>query len=389
MRRSIIISTAIMFLVWAAAVNAQQLLLKQEYVNQFPSVDRLKAEEKGTDDVDTYARFVASLEVLNDMMVHELVTAPNGSVYNMPPAADRVHDWYRNAITKNIIDSPEPPSRDPRYRPLRDKYEKDPAFADSLLQRYFTPQFRTDYYAWTRKPMPATTAVRANAPIVVASNDPSIVRAKAAKVDLGVFAGSIHLGEPLRLPRCPYTKNFIGLPELGDIEQDCEDVSPPMDGMAADAINTLTQMLPAGKPVKPGDLPDPNVRFIRLVDDHCPSWMDGNAASVRISSNGVERVVFNTKGRVVQSKVAEELMAKYGVAHYSNEGMITPDVGNAFKVTNMDWVLPGLRVEYKVIEPDENGRVKVDGNGYVRIETEAGYQARIAAEKKAAPKKVL
>ena len=106
------------------------------------------------------------------------------------------------------------------------------------------------------------------------------------------------------------------------------------------------------------------------------------ALSVRISPNGIERVVFSTKGRVVQSRVADDLMAKYGTAHFSNEGTITPDVGNAFKVTNMDWVLPGLHVEYKVLETDENGRVKVDGEGYVRIETEAAYQARITAEKK-------
>jgi len=384
-----IICSAVLLLILSTSLRAQALLLNQNYVNQFPSVDRLKAEEKGTDAVDSYARFVAALEVINDIMIHDLVTAPNGGTYNMPPAADRVHDWYRNAITKNIIDSPEPPSKDPRYRPLRDKYENDPAFADSLLQRYFNPQFRTDYYAWTRKPMPATTAVKANAPTAVVSNDPSIAKAKAAKVDLGVFAGSIHLGEQLRLPRCPYETSLLGFPQLGDITQDCEDVPPPAEGMAADAINAVTQMLPAGKPPKPGEGPDVNVRYIRLVDDHCPSWMDGNAAAVRISANGIERVIFNTKGRVVQSKVAEELLAKYGTAHYSNEGTITPDVGNAFKVTNMDWVLPGLRVEYKVIEPDENGRVKVDGTGYVRIETETAYQARIASEKKAAPKKVL
>ena len=275
MRHLSIILTAVFVLVSSAVINGQALLLNQSYVNQFPSVDRLKAEEKGSDEVDSYARFVAALEVINDIMIHDLVTAPNGGTYNMPPAADRVHDWYRNAITKNIIDSPEPPSKDPRYRQLRDKYEKDPAFADSLLQRYFTPQFRSDYYAWTRKPMPATAAVRSNAPTAPASNDPSIAKAKAAKVDLGVFAGSIRLGEPLRLPRCPYSKNFIGLPELGDIVQDCEDVPPPMDGAAADAVNMLTAMLPAGPPPKPGAGPDPNIRYIRLVDDHCPSWMDG------------------------------------------------------------------------------------------------------------------
>lgn len=373
--------------VYVATINAQTLLLNQNYVNQFPSVDRLKAEEKGTDEVDSYARFVAALEVISDIMIHDLVTAPNGGVYNMPPAADRVHDWYSNAITKNIIDSPEPPSRDPRYRVLRDKYEKDPAFLDSLLQRYFTPQFRSDYYAWTRKPMPAGAAVKANAPTAVASNDPSIIKAKAAKVDLSLFANAIRIGEPLRLPRCPYEKSFLGIDQLGDITQDCEDVPPPMTGMAADAVNILTQMLPAGPPPKPGEGPDPNIRRIVLIEDHRPTWMSGDGALVRLSASGIERVVFGTKGRAVQNRVAEDLKAKYGVAHFSNEGTITPDQGNAFKVTNMDWVLPGLRVEYKVIEVDENGRVHVDGDGYVRIETEAAYQARIAGEKKQEQKK--
>src|SRR6476659_10942691 len=108
-----IIFAAIFVLISTPGLRAQALLLNQNYVNQFPSVDRLKAEEKGTDAVDSYARFVAALDVLNALMLHDLVTAPNGGTYNMPPAADRVHDWYRNAITKNIIDSPEPPSKDP------------------------------------------------------------------------------------------------------------------------------------------------------------------------------------------------------------------------------------------------------------------------------------
>ena len=220
--------------------------------------------------------FVASLDVLNDMMVHDLVTAPNGGTYNMPPAADRVHEWYRVAITNNVIDSPEPQAKDPRYRTLRDKYEKDPAFTDSLLQRYFTPQFRSDYYAWTRKAMPATSAVKASAPTAVSSNDPSIVKAKAAKIDLSLFAGAIKFGDPLRLPRCPYEKNFVGIDALGDITQDCEDVAPPLSGVAADAANMLIQILPAGPPLKPGDAPDPNIRLIRLVENHCPSWMSGN-----------------------------------------------------------------------------------------------------------------
>lgn len=386
MRRSIIVVPAIVLLC-TCVIFGQQMLLNQTYVNQFPTVERLRSEEKGTDEVDSYARFVAALEVINDFMVQDLLKAPNGSMYQMPPTADKIHDQYRNAITKNIIDSPAPPSKDPRYRPLRDKYESDPAFADSLLQRYFTPQFRTDYYAWTRKPMPAATAVKANAPTVVASTDPSIAKAKAAKIDLSLFAGAIRIGDPLRLPRCPYKTNMFGIPELDYLTQDCEDIPVGDVGNAKAAIDILATILPAPPPGKPAPTPDPNVTSVGLIEEHRPTWMSGETVGIRTSPNGIERVVIITQGRDVEKKVAEELVGKYGPASYVTESTITPQVGNAFKVSNMDWLLPGLRIEYKVIEADDNGKVKLDDPGYVRIETETAYQARIAAQKKEEQKK--
>ena len=146
---------AIILVMWlcCACVSAQKLLLNQAYLNEFPTVERVRADMKGSDEVDSYARFMASLDVLNDFMIRDLLRAPNGGMYSMPPAADKVHDRYRVAITKLTIDSPEPPTKDPRYRPLRDKYEGDPAFVDSLLLKFFTPQFRSDYYSWTGKPL--------------------------------------------------------------------------------------------------------------------------------------------------------------------------------------------------------------------------------------------
>ena len=386
------IFSAFVILSCAVALRAQTLLLNQNYVNQFPTVERLKAEEKGTDDVDSYARFVAALDMLNDMMVHDLVKAPNGSMYSMPPAADRVHEWYRVAISKNTFESTEPAAKDPRYRQLRDKYENDPAFTDSLLQRYFTPQFRTDYYAWTRKPMPATTAVNANAPKAVVSNDPSIAKAKAGKVDLGLFANTIRIGEILRLPRCPYTTGFAGIPEIGEITQDCEDVTPPMSGAAADAVNSVTSMLigmmGASSTSSKTTAPDPNIHFIVLLEDHSLSWMNSNRAIVHLAPNGtIDRVVILTKGREVQKRVTDDLVSKYGMEHFSEEGTVTPKQGNTVKLTNSDWILPGLMVEYKALAIDENGNVQLDGQGYVRIETETAYKERVADEKKAAAKK--
>lgn len=389
MRHSNVIYAVLIVLLCGTCVNAQKLLLNQAYLNEFPAVERVRAEMKGSDEVDSEARFMAALDVLNNFMIRDLLRAPNGGMFNMPPAADKIHDRYRVAITKLVIDSPEPPSKDPRFRPLRDKYERDPAFADSLLQKFFTPQFRSDYYAWTGKPMPASSvAVKAGG--TATAPDPSIAKAKAAKVDLSLFAGSIHFGDPLRLPRCPYVKGLLDVPQLGTITQDCENIEPP-SALMNSATDMITSMLPNSDSAKPAPTPDPNLRYIILVEDHQPSWMDvGGHVGVRLNDGGgVERVFMLTRGRAVENRVAEDLKAKYGVATYTEDGTITPDVGNAFKVHNRTWVLPGLHIEYQVIGMDKDGHVQIDGPGYIWIETEAAYARRMADEEKKKKKGVL
>ena len=151
----------VILLVIAQAANAQPMLRDQRYLNEFPTVERIKAEVKGSDNIDTYARFVAAVYVINWIMINDLRRAPNGGYYDMPPVADRVHDKYRIALTYYEIDRPEPPVRDPRYRPLRTKYEDDPAFIDWVLLKFFSPKFRSDYYAWTGKQIPPAATVRA------------------------------------------------------------------------------------------------------------------------------------------------------------------------------------------------------------------------------------
>jgi len=372
MRDLRIISIAILLFFTASGLNAQKLLLNQDYLDQFPSIERVRTAEKGTDEVDSYARFMAALDVINDMMLRDLLQAPNGGYYNMPPDADRVHARYGNAITKFTIDSPEPPSKDPRYRPLRDKYEADPAFRDSLLQTFFTPQFRTDYYAWTRKPMPAGAATRpASAP---ATPDADIAKATAAKVDVTLFGKAIKMGSPLGLPRCTY-EDMLGVPVIKG-EVDCIDVQPPATGLAGILFGSI---ISAGSQTAT----DPDVKYVHLAFAHRPTWMSGDGVWVRLNGNGgLERVVITTQGRDVEAKAAEELKGKYGTSVFSQEGTITPDVGNAFKVHDLDWALPGLHVEYRVINADDNGRVEINGTGYVRVETASAYATRTASEKK-------
>jgi hypothetical protein len=158
MRCSTVVYAVVIVVASAVALPAQRMLLDQRYLNEFPTVERIKAEMKGSDEVETYALVVAAVSVINQFMINDLARAPNGGMYTMPPAADRVHDRYRVALTYYEIDNPDPIRKDARYRSLRDKYENDPAFADWLLQRFFSPQFRADYYAWTRKPVPPQSA---------------------------------------------------------------------------------------------------------------------------------------------------------------------------------------------------------------------------------------
>ena len=379
MKQTRIVSPVFLLFLLVTAITAQKHLLNQAYLNQFPTTDRVLAETKGADPIDTHARYLAALTVINNFLLHDLLRERHGGYHLIPPAAQRVQQRYANEMSRLEIDSPEPPSRDPRFRPLRDKYIDDPAFTDFLLQRFFTPQFRADYYAWTGRPMPATVVTAGPAS---ASVDPSIAKAKAAKVDISLFAGSIRFGDTLNLLPCPHRKDILGMPIRSANAPDCLDTMTLSGTIAetVDLINVITNTTPAP--------PDPDVHSIYLSPAHRPSWMSGEVVSARTYQGGIVRVVITTKGRSVETRVREELIAKYGTGYISSIGIVTPDSGNEFKVRNLDWFLPGLHVYYQVLNPDEDGRVKIDGPGFVRIETESAYQRRTAEEKKV-PKRVL
>jgi hypothetical protein len=398
MNRTRPLSIAFVILTTAAAFNAQKMLLNAAYLNEFPTIQRVRAETKGSDDVDSYAKYMAALTVINNFLIRDLLTAQNGGVYDMPPAAERVQSRYSNELTRLEIDAPEPPSRDPRYPALRDKYEKDPAFRDMLLLKMFSTQFRAEYYAWTRKPIPAnTTAVKTaggpsagsgggdgrkgSGPAANGGGD-SMAKAKAANVDISLFAGAIRMGGPLNLAACPYRNNFLGVPMRDENAPDCLDTQPVAGEVAA-----LTELIGAITNTKM-TAPDPDVHMIYLTEEHRPSWMSGAAVYLRTQQGSVVRVVITTQSKDVSKRVEAELAAKYGKIYIVHPSEVTPDNGNKFTIRNLEWSLPGLHVEYSVLDPDENGRVKINGTGFVRIETEAAYQSRKAAENKPA-KRVL
>jgi hypothetical protein len=346
----------------AVSSGQSQLLTNPATLSQFPSVDRVRAATLGTDDVDSHARFIAALYRINDIIIRDLVTAPNGGVYDVPPAADAVHGRYSREITRNSIDAVPPAGRDPRFRALEDKYEKDPAFFDGLLTQLFSPKFRVDYYAWVRRPVPALTSGLGGA-TRAASLDPSIAKAKTFKMDTSVFG--MELGQPLSLPAC-----------TAGLFKNAADPTCVNDPNAATG-NPLVDLLMGtiGLAQQPNAKKDPlsHEFTISLDADHCPSWVvPGCQATALVYEGQLVAVAVSTNGRKVENSVNSELRAKYGPPNLTRDGRITPDAGNAFDVHEPIWLGRGIRVEYQVVVHNED--VGVDTRvGWVRIMTETAY----------------
>jgi hypothetical protein len=326
---------------------------------------------------------MAALWRINDLIKEDLRKAPNGGYYDMPSAAQAVQYRYSRAITRYSIDEVPPAGRDPRFSQLETKYEKDPTFFDGLLTQFFSPKFRTDYYAWIRKPVPAQTAAvagsvgaKGNAAV---SSDPSIAKAKAMKVDLTLFAGSITLGDQFTYPTCPpFEIGIFGAVPPADITSACDatdrKLSVPLPGLA----NILEGL--------DGGPSDPHFRSIELPASAIPRWVLGSMVWVRLDDGGrIVSVTFSTQGLTVQKSASDDLMAKYGKAHFSQGGTFKTDGGREFKYEDRDWILPGVHVEYEALVKDENDRASVDGSGRVRVETSAEYSRRKAEDDK--PKK--
>ncbi len=355
-KRSRIPVLVVLMLVFAATLLAQSpLITNPSYLSQFPSVEKVRMATKGNDDVDSYARFMAALWRINDMIKEDLVKAPNGGYYDMPPAAQTVQYRYSGAITRYSIDEVPPAGRDPRFRPLETKYEKDAAFFDGLLTQFFSPKFRIDYYAWIRKPVPAQTAATA-----ALGNKGAAVGTSTAKAsESHMTVVGLKFGEAVVLPKCPTFSMMAENCVYGGSEM----VESVLKGIGID-LDTST----------------PNV--VTLGTDNCPSWVTGCSAYISIHDGRLDGITLLTNGRNSVNAVTRDLTAKFGKPTRTKAGIITPDTGNPFNVNEPEWDLPGLRVRYEVVRRDEGdeGRIHTD-QGVVRIMTDAEFLRQVKATK--------
>jgi hypothetical protein len=73
-------------------------------------------------------------------------------------------------------------------------------------------------------------------------------------------------------------------------------------------------------------------------------------------------------------ETAKQLLAKYGKPTAQQNQAVQNNYGNTIQVTQLFWELPGLHVEYSPL-------IAQTQRGMLRIETETGYQIRLAAQK--------
>ena len=190
--------------------------------------------------------------------------------------------------------------------------------------------------------------------------DPSIARARAAKVDTTVFG--LQLGDPLKLPQCGGGGLFGALTQTKVTCVAGDDVV----GFAVALIAEAT-----------GDAQLGELVHISLPADRCPAWMSGCTAIGVIENGRLMAISAVTDGPGVEQAAAKELRAKYGTRVTAQQRIITPDSGAAkFDVWDLSWDFDGLHVQYLPVYAN----VK---QGLLRIETDPIYQKRMAAEKEA------
>lgn len=370
------------------------------YVSQFPSIERVKAEIKGTDALDTAARQMGAFWQLKTIV--EQLSGFRRYRNQLTPDEARMIGLY--AFGRDEAARP--------YTTFPDKgtvntkgsfYTYDEGFREELFARFLSPQVRALWAQTegnTNKTVAASKQAReqkearegglvVNRPVAPAAitttavgpADPSIAKATAARVDTTVVG--LQLGEPLRLPEC----NPLGFDSIVDAATDTVTVRVTCVMVGLKLLEGLNVESLLGIEIDRSGVAD--MRNIRLSRDYCPAWVTDCAGYATVHNGRLSGIALFTAGRGTERTVTNDLREKYGPPTRSVAATITPEVGNDFNINKPEWTLPGLRVEYEVVLKDENGGERVTlTSGVVRIMTESEYQRR-AAKQKAAKKRKL
>jgi hypothetical protein len=233
--------------------------------------------------------------------------------------------------------------------------EKQNARKEEMVKRHFSPEARAKFQA----EMADKNNRAAVTPGTSTNADPSIAKAKAAGVDTKVFG--VPLGEPLRLPRCATANERKNARQEIDFGSAFRGVQTSTTCQSEGAMMAFMGTLLGGKGAD---------RYIMLSKDSCPNWAYCEVVASLHEGNlaGIVVMILPSAG---EDPVGKQLRAKYGKPTRKETAQYQNEYGARYEVDELEWVLPGLHVEYK---PGPKG------GGVVAIETETGHKALEAKE---------
>ena len=349
-------------------IVVQSQTLNPAYLKEMPPPARILAEIKGKDAADAGERqmgaFIALVTMINDLASG----LEHRSERQLTPDEQRLTSVYQQAYRDVWYKV-----KDTYGKQYAGEYDRDRDLLVELLDKFFSANFRTQYFkvngfaaAWYKKVHAngATGESSSNLNTGSANNpsalpapgiDPSIAKARAANIDTKVYG--LQLGEQLRLPTCPES------PWVFKDHPTCFYEDPGI-------IKEIGSML--------GDAPDRKTNEIwKLV-----YVQKGPRAEVLFYNGLLVALKIDTEGINDEPQRAKELREKYGPPTLVKPFTYTPRIGNTLKANDLEWRLPGLHVEYRAVlkKPDSSEVISVDG-GSIYVETETAYQRRLAKEK--------
>jgi tetratricopeptide (TPR) repeat protein len=129
------------------------------YLSQFPSPDRIKADVRGVDAMETAAKQAGICWLLRQL-IYDLALSQRRTDRQFTPDEQRLEVEYRNAHYKAIepFEGKVTGADKPKWFELRGKYEMDLWLRDEVFKKYFTPELRRAVYVALKGEMPTTNA---------------------------------------------------------------------------------------------------------------------------------------------------------------------------------------------------------------------------------------
>lgn len=219
-------------------------------------------------------------------------------------------------------------------------------------------------------PVPASASAAQPASAAPVAPDPSVAKALAAGVDMTVLG--IPLGEAFSMPHCQAGNDLISQVTTmvqGDVDPaGLMNQDQPTPCYGANPTELVNGQSYSGIPMD---------TVIKFSDDKCPTWLSGCEAYGMIRNGLLLAIYMDPENAAGPDITAAQLRAKYGKPIKDNTVTFNLTYANGYayakQVEQLEWDLPGLRVEYSPFMQETQ-------RGMLRIETDTGYQDRLAEQ---------